>query len=821
MIMRILWQDLRYGLRMLLKKPGFTVIAALTLALGIGANTAIFSVVNAVLLNPLPFPASDRLMALGQNDSRNRAALSNFSFQNFADLRDQSKAFERLAAYYNSNFTLTGQREAVLLRGAVVTADLFPLLGASPTLGRAFLPEEDKAGGGSEGRPAILSWECWRQQFAGDPAVVGRSIILNNNSFTIIGVMPEGFRFPIQAQPTELWVSTAIDYERSVGPGSIMVERGYLGWRVIGRLKPGVTPEQAQAEAEVIAASLVSQFPRINEGMSFRVMPLLESMVRNQRSTLLLLLGAVGFVLLIACVNVANLLLERAISRRREINVRLALGAGRWRIMRQLLTESVMLAGVSGAIGVTLAMWGTKVIVALSPEGITRIAEAQLDLRVLAFTVLVTLATGIAFGLAPALIISKTNLAEALKEGGRGATGGIYANRTRSLLVVVEIALALVLLAGAGLLIQSLVRLQQAPLGFDPRNMLTFNVAKSVDRTTSPSQIADFYRQLTERLKALPGVVNASVVFQLPLSGAGATTGLGIEGQPADNNSFGVIHSVGPEYFRAMGIPLIKGREFTERDDLSSPRVLIINEALARKHFPNEDPIGKRITPGFSTVPITGDDGRREIVGVVADVKHQSLQGQPQSEFFFAQAQMPMSTTSMVVRASSDPHALVNGARDVVKSLDPNAPVYSVRTVEELLGRSVATPRFNTLLLGLFAGVALMMTAVGLYGVISCSISQSTHEIGIRIALGAQASDVLKLIVGQGMVLTLVGVVIGLLAAYGLTRLMTGLLYGVGVTDPWTFAGVAVLLVGVALIACYLPARRATKVDPMVALRYE
>jgi putative ABC transport system permease protein len=807
--MRSLAQDLRYGARMLLKKPSFTVIAVLTLALGIGANTAIFSVVNAALLNPLPFAESDRLMALGQNEPRSRAALSNFSFRNFADLRDQIKAFERLAAYYNSNFTLTGQNEAVLLRGAVVTADLFPLLGASPAFGRAFLLEEDKAGGGSQGRPAILSWECWQQQFAGDPAVVG--------------IMPQGFRFPIQAQPTELWVSTAIDYERSVGPGSIMVERGYRGWRVIGRLKPGVTPEQAQGEAEVIAASLVSQFPHINEGMSFRVMPLLESMVGNQRSTLLLLLGAVGFVLLIACVNVANLLLERAISRRREINVRLALGAGRWRIVRQLLTENVMLAGLSGAIGVTLAMWGTNLIVALSPEGIIRVAEAQLDLRVLAFTALVTLITGIVFGLAPALIISKTNLAEALKEGGRGATGGIYANSTRSLLVVVEIALALVLLVGAGLLIQSLVRLQQVALGFDPHNALTFNVAKSVDRSTSPSQIADFYRQLTERIKALPGVVNASVVFQLPLSGTGASTGLVIEGQPGDpgDRPFGVIHSVGPEYFRAMGIQLVKGREFTERDDLSSPRVLIINEALARKHFPNEDPIGKRITPGFSSVPITGDDGRREVVGVVADVKHHSLQGAPQPEIFFAQAQMPMSTTSVVVRTSSDPHALVNAARGVVHSLDENAPVYGVRTLEEILGRSVATPHFNTLLLGLFAAVALILTAVGIYGVISCSVSQGTQEIGIRIALGAQASDVIKLIVGQGMVLTLVGVVIGLLAAYGLTRLMSNLLYAVTVTDPLTFILVPLLLAAVACLACYLPARRATKVDPMDALRCE
>ena len=504
----------------------------------------------------------------------------------------------------------------------------------SPALGRAFLPEEDKAGGGSEGRPAILSWQCFQQQFGGESAVIGRSITLNNKSFTVVGVMPADFRFPIQAQPTEVWVSTAIDYERSIGPGSIMVERGYLAWRVIGRLKPGVTPEQAQAEANISAANLVTRFPRMNESMGIGVKPLLESMVGNLSPTLLLLLGAVGFVLLIACVNVANLLLERAISRQREINVRLALGAGRWHIVRQLLTESVMLAGLGGALGATLAVWGMELIIALSPEGITRIAETRLDARVLAFTALVTLATGVAFALAPALIISKTNLAEALKEGGRGATGGIYTNRTRSLLVVVEIALALVLLVGAGLLIQRLMRLQQVAVGFDPRNLLTFNVAKSVDSTTGPSQTAEFYRQLTERMKALPGVVNASVVFQLPLGGSGGTSSLVIEGQPEEpaNQPFAVIHSVSPEYFRTMGIQLVKGREFTERDDLNSPPVLIINEALARKHFPNENPIGKRVRPGFSTVPVNDENGMREVVGVVADVKHYNLQDPPQPD---------------------------------------------------------------------------------------------------------------------------------------------------------------------------------------------
>jgi putative ABC transport system permease protein len=823
MLLETLWQDLCYGARMLSKKPGFSVIAVLTLALGIGANTAIFSVVNAVLLKPLPFAEPDALLAVGQNNAQNRARLSQFSFRNFADFRDRSESFERLAAYYNTNFTLTGERDAVRLRGTVITADLFPLLRVSPALGRSFLPDEDAAGGGPGGRPAILSWDCWQQQFDGDVNVVGRAVELNNSSFTIIGVMPAGFSFPIQSQPTEVWVTTALDKERPVNPGSIMVARGYLGWRVIARLKPGVTREQAQSEADVVAAGLAGEFPDINKDMGIAVRPLLESLVGSLRPTLLLLLGAVGFVLLIACVNVANLLLERAISRQREIRVRLAIGAGRWRITRQLLTESVLLAGLGGVAGAILAVWGTDLIVALSPEGITRITETRVDARVLAFTGFISLATGVAFGLAPALIISGTNLAESLREGARGATASRHTNRTRSLLVIVEVALALVLLVGAGLLMQSFVRLQQVALGFDPRDVLTFNVAMPADSNTSPRQIAGFYQQLTERLRAVPGVINASVVFQLPLSGTGATTGVTIEGQPTSpsDRPNAVIHMVDPEYFRTMAIPVVKGRAFTERDDLNSAPVLIINSALARQHFPNEDPIGKRIAPGFSTVPFNDEPSMREIVGVVADVKHQNLQGPAQPEFYFAQAQMPMSAMTVVIRAAGDARALQNAVRGVVQSLDKNAPVYGVRTVEELVGRSVAAPRFNTLLLGLFAGVALLLTAVGLYGVISYSVAQNTQQIGIRVALGAQAGDVFKLIAGQGTVLTLVGVVIGLAAAYGLTRLMSSLLYGVAATDPWTFVGVAVLLMFVAFIACYMPARRAMRIDPVVALRYE
>ena len=824
MFLEILWRDVSYGARMLWQKPAYSAIAVLTLALGIGANTAIFSVVNTVLLKPLPFAEPDRLMALGQQSTQNRTALSQFSFRNFADMRDRSQSFDRLAAYYNTNLTLTGDREAQLLRGTVVTADLFPLLGVAPVLGRTFLAEEDAAGGGPGGRPAILSWQCWQDQFGGDAGVLGRVVDLNNARFTIVGVMPAGFRFPVQPQPTEVWISTALDHERPIGPGAIMEARGYRGWRAIGRLKAGRTLEQAQSEARVIAAGLAAQFPDANKDMGIGVRPLLESVVGNLRPTLLILLGAVACVLLIACVNVANLLLERAISRQREIKVRLALGASGARIVRQLLTESVLLAGLGGLAGMLLAVWGTDVIVALSPESLARVAETALDGRVLVFTALVSLVTGIAFGLAPALLISKTNLAESLKEGRRGATASVQTNRTRSLLVVAEVALALVLLVGAGLLINSFVRLQQVAPGFDPEQILAFNVAPSADRTSTPQQIADFYRQLTAQLKVLPGVVNASVVFQLPLAGSGATTSIEIAGRPvypADRPSV-VIHMAGPEYFRTMGIPIVTGREFTDRDHLSSPPVLIINEALARQYFPNQDPLGQRIAPGFSTLPVRDDEsGMHEVIGVVADVKHQSLQGAPQPEIYFAQAQMPMAAMTVVVRTAGDLRALQTTARSVVQSLDKNAPVYGVRTVEEILDRSIATPRFNTLLLGLFAAVALILTTVGLYGVISCSVSENTQQIGIRVALGAQRSDVLRLIVGQGVMLTIVGVVIGLVAAYGLTRLMSSLLFGVGSTDPWTFSAVAVLLLCVAAVACYLPARRAMNLDPMVALRQD
>jgi putative ABC transport system permease protein len=816
------WQDLRFGARMLAKNPGFTLIAVLTLALGIGANTAIFSVINAVLLSPLPFQDADRLTAVGENSPRNRAGLSTTSHRNFVDWRAQSKAFADMAAYRTASFTLTGRGEAAQLRGAVVTHNLFNVLRVAPLSGRTFLPEDDKPGGGSAGLPAILSWDCWQQYFGGEPQAIGQTIRLNGEGYVVIGVMPAHFAFPVQAQPAQIWASTARDAE-STNEGSIMVSRGFRAWRVVARLKDGVTREQAQADMNVVAANLEAQFPDANRDRGVTATPLLESLVSNVRLTLLLLAGAVGFVLLIACVNVANLMLERALVRQKEISIRLALGANRLRIARQLLTESVTLAALGGTVGLLLAWWAKNALIALSPEGVPRIGEARLDLRVLAFTALVSLVTGALFSLAPALAASGVSLSEALKEGGRGASGGRRLSAARGLLVVFEVALALVLLLGGGLLAQSLVRLQGAGLGFNTENVLTFGFAVSNEalggKDAGPQQYVDFCRQIEQRLKSLPGVTGVSVTSSLPLSGEASSTGLTIEGRPPEpgREPVGLIHSVGLDYFRTMGIPLIKGRTFTPGDGLDAPPILIVNETLAKRLFPNEDAIGKRVEPSFSTA---GPTRMREIIGVVGDTKHTGPREEAVPEIYFAQAQMPL-PGAVVMRTTGAPHALVNAARDAMRSLNKDVPVYRFRTLDEYFARNLAAARFNTLLIGLFACVALAITLVGLYGVISCAVGQSTREFGIRLALGAQAGDVLRLVLKQGMLLVLLGIALGMAGAIALTRLLADLLYGVSPTDATTFFTVAMLLSAVALLACWIPARRATKVDPLVALRSE
>jgi putative ABC transport system permease protein len=813
--MDTLLKDLRYAARMLIKRPGFTAVATIALALGIGANTAIFSVVNAVLLQPLPFSDPDKLMVLYQTHKQRGINNGSASYPDFIDWRDQNRVFEQMAAYHDSDFILTGGDEPARLHGAVVSANLFPLLGANPILGRMFLPEEDKPG--DSGRVVMLGSSLWQKRFNSDPNVLGMQLTLNNQSYTIIGVMPAKFQFPIQNDPIELWTTFAVESE---GADSMMTQRGahYLG--VIARLKADATEQQAQTDMEAIASRLESQYPDENSHRSVKVMPALESLVGDIRPALWILFGAVGGVLLIACANVANLLMARATTRHKEMAIRAALGASRFRVARQLLTESVMLALAGGALGLLVALWGTDLLVMLSRDDIPRAAHIGLDGWVLVFTLAISVFTGMIFGLVPAIQSSRPDLSESLKEGGRGSTEGARHNLIRSLLMIFEVAIAIVLLVCAGLFIESLRRLQNVSPGFNPKNVLALNLGLPDVKYTTEKQVA-FYRELIERINTLPGVTTASAVQPLPLSNSRIRTTFETEGRPMAQGDLPAaeLRIVCLDYFHTMGIPFIKGRDFTAREDSKATGVIIVNSAFAEKFFPGEDPLGKRIQPGISTDD--NDAVMREIIGVVGNVRHRRLNAEQDPEFYIPHAQVPFDSMTLVVKSDGDPRGLAGAIENEVKAIDKDLPVFTVKTLEDYVSASVAQPRFNTLLLAIFAGLALVLTAVGLYGVMSYSVAQRTHEIGIRMALGAQTSDVLKLVVGQGMILTLIGVVIGIVAAFALTRLIASLLYGVSATDPVTFAIVSAVLATVALLACYIPARRATKVDPMIALRYE
>ena len=811
-----LWQDLRYGARRLMKQPGFTLIAALTLALGIGANTAIFSVVNAVLLQPLPFQEPERLTRVWRASAEDERGAC--SYPDFADLRARQTVFERMAAWRGGDYTLTGKGEPVTLRGVVVTADLFPLLGAAPQFGRSFTPAEDQAGN----RAAILSYSLWQQRFNADPKVLGQSISINSRSYDVVGVMPAGFAFPVQNAPTDLWLSLATTAVAE-GGAPLTVQRGSLSFSVIARLKPNVSAAQAEAGLRVIVDELAKQYPESKDFIRARVVPFHQEVVRDVRPGLLLMFGAVGCVLLIACANVATLLLARATTRHKEMAIRAALGAGRWRIVRQLLTESLLLALCGGAAGWLLARWGTAALLALKPGGLPRALAAGVDARALGFTVLAALATGVLFGSAPAWQSAKTDLNEALKDGAKGGGDGARRNRFRHALVVAEVALAFMLLVCSGLLLNSFLRLRQVNPGFDPYNLLTFRIALPGSHYAQLTQVAPFYQQLIARLETLPGVKSVSAISHLPLSANRGTTGFSIEGvatatddpvpYPTD------IRFVTPAYFQTMGMQLISGRDFNARDELRATQVAIINETLARRYFPNQDPLGKRIRPGY------GIDERgwlmREIVGVVSDSKHVSLSEAPPPYIYLPHSQIPRPAMTLVVRAANDPHGLIGAVQNEAHALDRELPVSNVKTLDEYLGAAVAKPKFDTMLLGLFAGLALLLTSVGLYGVMAYAVTQRTRELGIRMALGAQPRDALRLVIKQGMWLALSGAAIGIVGAVALTRTLKSWLFGVGPTDPLTFAAVTLLLVGVALVACYIPARRATKVDPLVALRHD
>lgn len=813
--MNTLLQDIRFGLRMLLKSPSISIVATIALALGIGANTAIFSVVNAVLLRPLPFPEPDSLVSIWESDTKFGYRWGSHSYPNFMDLRAQNTTLERVSSYHSANFVMTGRGEPVRLQGLVATADLFPLLGVTPVLGRAFHPDEDKP---AATRVAILSHAVFQKRFNSDPSIVNQAITLDGLSFVVVGVMPPSFEFPIQNDPVEIWTTIAGD---ASGSDPVTAVRGAHFLQVIGRLKPGVTSEQAQAELTAIGARLEQQYPNTNTNKSIRLESAMESLVGDVRPTLLIMLGAVACVLLIACANVANLLLARATSRHKEMAVRTALGASRMRVVRQLLTESVMLSFLGGAVGLLLAVWWSDLLVALGKEDIPRAVQVSLDWRVLGFTLGISLLTGLIFGLAPAFHSSKTELVETLKEGGRGTSEGARRNRVRSVLVVGELAIAVVLLVSAGLLIQSLWRLRNVNSGLQPQNVLTFNVGLPDIKYKSTGQ-TQFFIDLKNRLESMPGVQSASTIYPLPLSGDRYSISFEIEGRPLPQKDHpnADFFTTGVGYFRAMGIPVIKGRDFNDRDKHGSTPVMIITETFARQYFPNEDPIGKRIKPGISTHE--GDEGRmREVVGVVGDIRNQTLSRAARAAYYFPHAQMPFSQMAVVVKTVDEPHSLISGATKEVAAMDADIPVFGVKTMEEYMSTSVAAPRFNTTLLSIFAAVALVLTVVGLYGVMSYSVAQRTNEIGIRLALGAQSRDVLLMIVKQGSLLIGLGLAIGLLGAFAVTRWIASLLFGVTAKDPFTFGAVAVLLAAVALLACYVPAWRATKVDPMEALRCE
>ena len=806
--------ELRFALRQLRKSPAFTFIAILTLALGIGANTAIFSVVNAVILRPLPYQAPEQLVWIWETSPKNEIEEEPLSFPNFNDFRQQAQSFEAVGAFTGAAPILSGaDGEPERLTGAAVVGDFFSVLGVEPVLGRKFVPEENEDG---KNRVAILSHAFWQRRFGGDPGLVGQQIQLNGNQYTVVGVMPPAFQDPVAAarRPVELWMPLAVTERMRSARRSDFLS-------VIARLKPSLTVEQARAELKGIASRLEQQYPDTNTNWSVIVEPLHETLTGNVRPALLILLGAVAFLLLIACANVANLLLARASARQREIAVRSALGASRARIIRQLLTENMLLSLAGGVAGLFIAWWGTRALLALSPGNIPRLSSVGLDPQVLLFTLLVSLVTGVLFGLAPALIVSKLNLNQTLKEGGRSSAEGAGGRRLRNGLAVAEVALSLILLVGAGLLIRSFLRLQEVNPGFNPDNLLAAELSLPSAKYAENQQVVNFYDQLLARVAEQPGVSSAALTTSLPLTGGGDILAFSVEGRPVartDRTPDAEARVVNPDYFRTMEIPLRRGRVLTDQDAPDAPDAVVINEALARKYFAEEDPVGKRITFGD---PQAANVEWFNIVGVVGDVRQSTLQAEPYPQVYSAYRQTPRRALTIVLRTAGEPTAMANTLRQQVWSLDRQQPLHNVRTVAQVLAQSIARPRFNTLLITILAGVALVLAAVGIYGVISYSVTQRTHEIGVRMALGASSSNVLRLVVGQGMLLAGMGLAVGVLGAFAVTRIMGTLLYGVSANDPFTYIALVLLLGVIALIASYIPARRAMRVDPVVALRNE
>ncbi|MBV8856406.1 MAG: ABC transporter permease [Acidobacteria bacterium] len=812
--MRTLLRDVRYAVRTLLRQPGFAAVSVLTLALGIGANTAIFSVIDAALLRPLPYREPERLVHLWETKRSRDFERREASYPDLLDWRAQGQeVFEGLAGYTPRPFTLADAGEATRTRGAAVTANFFDVLGVSAAAGRTFFEGED----GLEGkRVAVISHGLWQRRFGGERGAVGREVTLDGQAYTIVGVLPAAFNFALLGD-TEVWTPLA--------PPPEVAARRYQHWvKVIGRLKQGVTLEGAQAHLATVASRIERDDPGAHAGVGLRAVPLREEFVGSVRPVLFVLLGAVGFVLLISCTNVANLLLARAAARQKEVAIRAALGASRWRVVRQLLTESVLLSLAGGAAGLVLALWGVDVLVALIPAAqrtqMPYLQSLSLSRDVLLFATGLSLLTGVLFGLTPALSASRTDLQGALKEGGRSTVsrGG---RRLRDLLVVTEVALALVLLVGAGLLLKSLVTMLRVDPGFDTRGLLTLRVALPPARYPEGDKAVRFYEEVLRRVSAVPGVRGAALTSNLPLAGEGGTGTPQIVGRstPAAELTEAHLRTVSANYFEVLGVPLVAGRPFAERDGANAPPVLLVNKTFAERVFPGEDPLGRRVTFKFT------NEKQFEIVGVVGDEKVTSLDARTTPVIYFHSRQDSyFDSAALVLRTDApDPLALAPAVRGEVRALDPEVPVYAVQTLEQLVAGSPAAflRRYPAYLTGVFACVALLLALVGIYGVVSYAVAQRTHEIAVRVALGARSRDVLRLVLGHGLLLALGGIALGALGALALTRLISGLLFGVSAADPAVYGLVALLLAAVALLACLVPARRATKVDPIVALRYE
>jgi putative ABC transport system permease protein len=808
--MNSLLQDTRFAIRMLAKNPGFATITLITLVLGIGANTAIFSVINAVVLRPLPFEKPEQLVIVRETEQADDSGAGLASYPNFEDWRSQSHVFEDMAAFHASSFTLTGGDQPERITGAAVSASFFPLLRVKPTMGRTFQPGDDLSGAENV---AIVSHSFWQRHFADATRLAGSALTLDGRSYAVVGVLPAGFSFPVRVSEAEVWTSMALDADT--------FPRGAHSLQVVARLKPGVSVTRAQAEMDTIARQLEQQYPDTNTGRGIHLISLHERVVGDIRPALAVLLGAVGLVLLIACANVGNLLLARSARRTRELAIRVALGAGRARLISQLLTESVLIGLVGGVLGLLLAVWGTQVLLTTLPADLPRLHTVDFDGRVLTFTLVISLLAGVLFGLAPALAASRVDLHESLKEGGRTPIPR-RGRRLRSVLAVSEIALSFVLLIGAGLLLRSFQRLTDVDPGFGPDNVLTFRMSVPLAQYSDPHGRADLYRQVLDRMEALPGVQSVGAAAALPLEHARIELTFEVVGRPQPapgQDPRARYNSVSAHYFRTLGIPLRKGRLFTDQDGRDSPGVTIINEAMARRFWPTEDPIGQRLRPSAT---LSDDEPEHfEIVGIVGDVRDRALGTPAMPCMYFPYQQQTWPFVTFALKTSVDPLTLAGAVVSEVAEVTRTEAAYGFKTMEQQLADSIDQPRFLVLLLGIFASVAVILAAAGIYGVLSCSVAQRTHEIGVRMALGAQQGRVMRLVLKQGCTLATVGLAIGLVASFAGSRVLSRLLYGVGTTDPVTFVGVSLLLGAVALLACYIPAHRATKVDPMVALRCE